>query len=74
MEKKTEVKTYIVDLCCDKCNSVMKSIETDFSLLMLTNLSNTIEYIYRCPKCGYEVKLTEVYPKIQYENISDECI
>lgn len=69
MEKKTEVKTYVVDLCCDKCGSVMESVKTDFSSLMLTNLSNTVECIYRCPKCSYEVRLNEVYPKIQYENI-----
>lgn len=74
MEKKSEVKTYVVYLHCDECGSEMKTVATDYSLLMLTNLSNTIEYIYRCPKCNCEVKSTELYPKIQYERASSDNI
>lgn len=74
MEKKSEVKTYVVDLHCDKCGSEMKTVGTDYSLMLLTNLPNTIEYTYRCPKCNCEVKSTELYPKIQYERVSGDNI
>lgn len=74
MERKSEVKTYVVYLHCDKCGSEMKVVGTDYSLLLLTSLPNTIEYTYRCPKCNYEVKSTELYPKIQYERVSDDNI
>lgn len=74
MEKKSEVKTYVVYLHCDKCGSEMKTVATDYSLLVLTNLPKTIEYTYRCPKCNCEVKSTELYPKIQYERVSSDNI
>ena len=64
MIEKKEVKTYIVRLYCNKCGNEMES--TGFVLT-----SYPEQYPYKCPNCGRETTATELYPKIEYQEIDD---
>ena len=62
MVKKTEVRTYINRLYCDKCGTEMET-----SPVVLTTYPP--QYQYKCPKCGECTVSTNSYPYIEYENL-----
>lgn len=66
MEARTEIKSFQVDIICDKCKEgIMEKIDPPI-------LTFPMQYKYKCPICGYEeISLTK-YPYIEYEKISKE--
>ena len=65
METKKEVKTFVLDYCCDKCFEH----KMEFNGLVLT--SNPPLYPYTCKNCGYTINLKKRYPIIFYEEINE---
>ena len=60
MEKKVEVKTYIIFKICPKCGTGRMYYKSGI---------NTIQYAHTCDKCDYESIYSDCYPKIEYEEI-----
>lgn len=65
MLDKKEVKTYMVRLYCNNCNHEMQS---NGSFLY----SYPLQYPYICPNCGWKTTATELYPKVEYQEIAYE--
>ena len=66
MEKRTELKVYRIDKQCPKCSDgIMESVAAHAAHPM-------DPYDHRCIKCGYPEKYHQVYPKVEYEDITDE--
>ena len=62
MFKEKEVKTYIVRLYCDDCETEMVSSgELMFSM--------PLQLKYICPNCGRETCVTDSYPKTVYKEL-----
>lgn len=67
MEKRVEVKTYIVYKICPKCGDG-KMFYEDGKIL----ITDPAQYPHICDKCGYKSIYFEHYPKIEYELIKEE--
>lgn len=65
MLDKKEVKTYIVRLYCNNCEREMESTGA-------ASLSSPIQFHYECPNCGWKTTETELYPKVEYQEIAYE--
>ena len=63
LERK-EVKTYKVYAYCPECGGLMVP---DLGGNIL--LTNPPKWPHFCTSCGYQVALSEVYPKTEYEEI-----
>jgi hypothetical protein len=60
MEEKREVKTYMIDYTCDKCDSgKMRPIR----MLMC----NPPKWVHKCESCGLEKTFDVKYPYTTYE-------
>lgn len=59
MEKKTEVKTYIVNYYCDKCGNEVK-------FAGCTELTYPQRYRHYC-ECGEKYSLDKLYPVVEYK-------
>lgn len=67
MEKRVEVKAYMVYETCPICGkSMMISDETD-----PIRLTDPPQFKYKCNKCGWESWSLENYPKIEYEPVEN---
>ena len=62
MVKKTEVKTFINRIYCDKCGTEMRT-----SPVLLTTYPP--QYQYECPKCGELLTSTVCYPCTEYDEV-----
>ena len=60
MIRKQKVHTYIEQLYCDSCNTLMEQ-----EPYVLT--SDPPQYVYKCPKCGAQITTTQSYPRTVYE-------
>lgn len=66
-EVKYEVKTFLIDMKCDKCaEGYMRPIGN----VVLT--SYPLSYPHECDVCGYRENYTKVYPYEIYEKYLDE--
>lgn len=65
MIEKKEAKTYIVRLYCNNCGNEMKSTG-----VVLTSYPE--QYPYECPNCGWKTTATELYPKVEYQEMDYE--
>ena len=64
-EKKTEVRTIMVRLMCDKCEGG----EMKPTGLCLTSIPP--QYPHKCDKCGAEVTVhRHTYPRTEYEEVT----
>lgn len=65
-EKRTEVRTFMVRLMCDKCG------EGEMKQTGVQLLSNPPQYPHRCDKCGSETTIRggKTYPRIEYEEVT----
>ena len=63
MVKETETKTFVEELYCDKCGTEMEQRGEVY-------LTDPPQYPYRCPKCGYEVIMSILYPRTVVKPIS----
>lgn len=65
-EKRTEVRTFMVRLMCDKCG------EGEMKPTGVQLLSNPPQYPHRCDKCGFETTIRggKAYPRIDYEEVT----
>ena len=68
MEKKVEVKTYMVYEICPKCKTGRMLYRNGIDVV----LTYPAKYIHMCEKCGYELMYFDRYPKIEYEEIKQE--
>ena len=67
MEKRVEVKTYMIYKECPICRKgIMLSDETD-----PIRLTDPPQYKYKCNKCGWESWSLEHYPRREYEPIEN---
>jgi len=65
-EKRTELRTFMVRLMCDKCSEgEMKPTGIQLS-------SNPPKYPHKCDKCGAEttVRGGKPYPRIEHEEVT----
>ena len=66
MEKRVEVKTYMVYKICPECEDGKMLYEDGIGSILLTYPA---QFLHRCDKCGYELTYLDRYPKIEYEEI-----
>lgn len=65
-EVRQEVKTFVVNKTCDKCNKgIMKQIKVNV-------IQEPITYTHRCSNCENEEILDQSYPRFEYEYITDK--
>jgi len=65
-EIKQEVKTYIINKTCDKCNNgIMKQIKVNI-------IEEPITYTHKCNNCGHKDILNQSYPRIEYKYTNKE--
>ena len=63
MEKRTEVKTYKVELVCESCNE-----GTMVSCSGVTLMSNPPQHPHKCTACGEGIHITgTTYPYMEYK-------
>ena len=63
-EKRTEVRTIMVRLMCDKCG------EGEMKPTGVCLTSNPPQYPHKCNKCGAEVTVRgKTYPRAEYEEV-----
>lgn len=62
MEKQIEVKTFEVHKYCDKCG-------TEMTFTGETLLSNPLQYVHMCEKCGKKDTFLQKYPCIEYKEV-----
>lgn len=63
MVKEKSAKVYVEHLYCDKCGTEMEHTG------VVINTYPAI-YPYKCPKCGWEVEMSELYPKTVFKESS----
>ena len=68
MEKKIEVKTYMVYKICPKCENGKMLYEDGIGATLLTYPT---QYLHICDKCGYKSLYFDRYPKIEYKPVEN---
>ena len=63
VEKRTKVKPIKVDLTCGKCGGIF---ERNSDIVLTTYPP---QYSYKCNKCGEIITTSDIFPKIEYEEI-----
>ena len=65
-EKRTEMRTFMVRLMCDKCG------EGEMKPTGIQLLSNPPQYPHACNKCGAETTIRggKTYPRFEYEEVT----
>jgi predicted RNA-binding Zn-ribbon protein involved in translation (DUF1610 family) len=63
MEVKREVKSYLIEFRCPKCN------QADMVRKNLILTTHPPKYPHYCPSCSHELVLDKHYPFTQYEYI-----
>ena len=62
-EIKSEVKTYEIDMVCDKCGQgYMRPVGN----IVLT--TSPLQYPHECTECGYMATYNKTYPYTAYEH------
>lgn len=67
METKTEVKTFRIDMNCDKCGGKMRPTGMVYGM-------NPPSYPHRCEECGDGATFSVRYPYVKYEEITDTIV
>lgn len=64
MLKRTQLRTYKVELLCDECRNVMEYLKPPPDYKPILG-GKQLSWLHRCPNCRHEQRANRIYPHIE---------